>query len=63
MDNVTFYMETVYNSSYSMNSTRNLNKNRKKSSVCKTFTFITIIKITAIGHMFHTTEFKGVKDT
>ena len=28
MDTVTVYMETVYNSS---NSTRNLNKNRKKS--------------------------------
>ena len=27
MDNVTVYMETVYNSSNSMNSTRNLNKN------------------------------------
>ena len=26
MDNVTVYMETVYNSSNSMNSTRNLNK-------------------------------------
>ena len=32
MDNVTVYMETVYNSSNSMNSTRNLNKNRKKSN-------------------------------
>ena len=34
MDNVTVYMETAYNSSNSMNSTRNLNKNRKKSIVC-----------------------------
>ena len=33
MDNVTVYMETVYNSSNSMNLTRNLNKNRKKSNV------------------------------
>ena len=33
MDNVTVYMETVYNSSNSMNSTRNLNKNRKKSII------------------------------
>ena len=32
MDNVTVYMETVYNSSNSTNSTRNLNKNRKKSN-------------------------------
>ena len=32
MDNVTVYMETVYNSFNSMNSTRNLNKNRKKST-------------------------------
>ena len=31
MDNVTVYMKTVYNSSNSMNSTRNLNKNMKKS--------------------------------
>ena len=33
MDTVTVYTETVYNSSNSMNSTRNLNKNRKKSNV------------------------------
>ena len=33
MDNVTVYVETVYNSSNSTNSTRNLNKNRKKSNV------------------------------
>ena len=31
MDTVTVYTETVYNSSNSTNSTRNLNKNRKKS--------------------------------
>ena len=31
MDNVTVYMEIVYNSSNSTNSTRNLNKNRKMS--------------------------------
>ena len=33
MDTVTVYMETVYNSSNSTNSTRNLNKNRKKSNI------------------------------
>ena len=33
-DNVTVYMETVYNSSNSMNSTRNLNKNSKKVNWC-----------------------------
>ena len=31
MDNVTVYIETAYNSSNSSSSTRNLNKNRKKS--------------------------------
>ena len=31
MENVTVCMETVYNSSNSMSSTRNLNENRKKS--------------------------------
>ena len=37
MDDVTVYMETVYNSSNSTHSTRNLNKNRKKSiSIVKT---------------------------
>ena len=35
MDNVTVYMETVYNSSNSTNSTRNLNKNRKMSIMCE----------------------------
>ena len=33
MDNVIVYMETVYNSSNSINSTRNLNKNRKKPNI------------------------------
>ena len=45
MDNVTVYMETVYNSSNSTNSTRNLNKNRKKLDVYEERTILTDVRI------------------